>query len=84
VSTLTEKFVIPLFDRTQHHSSVPTTFAAAVARNGGPGRPRGRRNCALPWTAVSTMAGSRLLWLAACLSGVLLTIVSLSDAMGRC
>ncbi|MEH2561582.1 lytic transglycosylase domain-containing protein [Bradyrhizobium sp. AZCC 2289] len=81
MSTLAEKVVIPLFDRTQHHSSVPTTFATAVARNGGPGRPRGRRKCTLPWTAVSTMAGSRLLRLAACLSGVLLTIVSLSDAM---
>jgi len=84
VSTLAEKVVIPLFDRTRHHSSVPTTFATAVARNGGPGRPRGRRKCTLPWTSVSTMAGSRLLRLAACLSGVLLTIVLLSDAMDRC
>ena len=81
MSTLTEKSVIPLFDPTQHHSSVPTTFATAIARNGGPGRPRGRRKCALPWTAVSTMAGSRLLSLAACLSGVLLTTVLLSDVM---
>ena len=39
-----ENSVIPLFGRTQHHSSVPTKFATAVARSGGPGRPRGRRD----------------------------------------
>ena len=50
------KSVIPLFDRSQHHSSVPARLATAVARSGGPGRPRGRRKRALPWTAASTMA----------------------------
>jgi hypothetical protein len=62
-----EKYVIPLFDRTQHHSSVPTTFATAVARSDGPGRPRGRRECASPWTAASTMAGFRSLGAIACI-----------------
>jgi hypothetical protein len=81
VIALPEKSVIPLFDRAQHHSSVPTTFAPAVARKGGPGRPRGRRKCALPWTAVSTMAGFRFLRVAAYLSGVLLTIVLPSEAL---
>ena len=81
MSALLEKPVIPLFDRTQHHSSVRTNFATAVARSGGPGRPRGRRKCALPWTAVSTMAGFRLLRGAAYLSGVLLTVVLPFEAL---
>jgi hypothetical protein len=34
---------VPLFDREQHRSSVPTKFRSAVARSGGQGRPRGRR-----------------------------------------
>ena len=51
---------VPLFDREQHRSSVPTKFRSAVARSGGQGRPRGRRAPrALPWTAASTAAGSR-------------------------
>jgi len=62
-----EKSVIPLFDRTQHHSSVPTTFATAIARSNGPGRPRGRRECASPWTVTSTMAGFRSLGAIACI-----------------
>jgi hypothetical protein len=81
MGTLAEKVVIPLFDRTQHHSSVPTTFATAVARNGGPGRPK--RPAQLRFTLdgrehdgrlPASSVGSRL-------SGVLLTIVLLSDAM---
>jgi hypothetical protein len=48
--------VIPLFDRTPHHSSVPTEVRAAGARSGGPGRPPGRRFSALPWTVASTLA----------------------------
>jgi hypothetical protein len=51
-----EKSAIPLFDRTQHHSSVPTKPVTAIARSGGPGRPRGRRDSASPLTAASTMA----------------------------
>lgn len=48
--------VIPLFDRTPHHSSVPTEVRAAGARSGGPGRPSGRRFSASPWTVASTLA----------------------------
>ncbi len=42
------------------HSSVPTNDCAAVARSGGPGRPKGRREAALPWTGASTTACLRL------------------------
>ena len=72
---LPEKSVIPLFDRSQHHSSVPTKSATAVARSGGPGRPRGRRKRALLWTAASTMAGFRVLWAATCISVVVTTVL---------
>jgi len=47
---------IPLFGRMLHHSSVPTNDCAVVARSGGPGRPKGRRAAALPWTGASTTA----------------------------
>jgi hypothetical protein len=47
---------IPLFDRSRDHSSVPTNILKAGARSGGPGRPNGRREAALPWTGASTMA----------------------------
>ena len=70
VIILPEKSAIPLFDRSQHHSSVPAKFATAVARSGGPGRPRGRRERALLWTAASTMAGFRVLRVATCISVV--------------
>lgn len=52
---------IPLFDRVRHHSSVPTNKRTAVARSGGPGRPKGRREAALPWTGASTTACLRSL-----------------------
>ncbi|SHJ95748.1 Soluble lytic murein transglycosylase [Bradyrhizobium lablabi] len=65
-----EKSVIPLFDSMQHHSSVPTKFVMAVARSGGPGRPRGRRDSALPWTAASTMAALRSLGAIACIVAI--------------
>jgi hypothetical protein len=81
VIALTEKSAIPLFDRAQHHFSVPTAFAPAVACTGGPGRPRGRRKCGLPLTAVSAMAGFRLLRVATYLSGILLTIVVPFEAL---
>lgn len=47
---------IPLFGRVLHHSSVPTNNCPAVARRAGPGRPRGRREAASPWTGTSTGA----------------------------
>ena len=49
--------VIPWFGRGLRHSSVPANFRIANARNAGPGRPLGRRGCALPWTGASTAAG---------------------------
>jgi soluble lytic murein transglycosylase-like protein len=65
-----ERSVIPLFDRTQHHSSVPTTFATAVARSGGQGRPSGRRDSASPLMAASTMAALRSLGAIACIVAI--------------
>ncbi len=47
---------IPLFDRLRDHSSVPIDVCKAGARSGGPGRPNGRREAALPWTGASTTA----------------------------
>ena len=78
---LTQEFSIPLFDRTQHHSSVPTTFATAVARSGGQGRPSGRRDSASPLMAASTMAALRSLGAMACIvaifaSSMLLSVVA--------
>jgi hypothetical protein len=43
-----------------HHSSVSTNDCAGVARGGGPGRPKGRREAALPWTGASMAARLRL------------------------
>jgi len=57
MSSSWHKPAIPLFDQTPHHSFVPTEVRTAVARSGGPGRPLGRRDSALPWTVASTMAG---------------------------
>jgi hypothetical protein len=65
-----EKSLIPLFDRTQHHSSIPTMFAIAVAHSGGPGRPSGRRDSASPLTAASTMATLRSLGAMVCIVAV--------------
>ncbi|WP_158915873.1 lytic transglycosylase domain-containing protein [Caulobacter sp. S45] len=64
---------LPLFDRKPHPSSAPTEVCAASARSGGPGRPSGRRDRALPWTAESTLArcgpiGRRCLGIAVVLS----------------
>jgi Transglycosylase SLT domain len=67
VSTLTDRSVIPLFDPTQHHSSVPTIFVTAVARSDSPGRPLGRRDSASPLTAASTMARLRSLGAIMCI-----------------
>nr|QIG99673.1 lytic transglycosylase domain-containing protein [Bradyrhizobium sp. 6(2017)] len=38
------------------HPSVPTNDSTAVARSAGPGRPKGWREAALPWTGASTAA----------------------------
>jgi len=57
---------IPRFDRTLHHSSVPTKISKAAARSGGPGRPQGRREATLLWTDASTAACLRRLGTAAC------------------
>ena len=75
-----EKSVIPLFDRMQHHSSVPTIFATAVARSGSPGRLRGQRDSASPLTAASTMAGLRSLGAMACILAILASPMLVSDA----
>jgi len=64
---------IPLFDRTLHHSSVPTKIRKAAARSGGPGRPPGRREAALPWTGASTAACLRRLGKAACTAVMVLS-----------
>lgn len=66
----------PLFDRTTDgRSFVPTKSQAAGARSGGPGRPSGRRGCALPWTVASTPARSAIL-------GTLALVLALSGAEG--
>jgi hypothetical protein len=57
---------IPLFDRMLHHSSVPPRIRNAAARSGGPGRPQGRREAALPWMGASTVACLPHLGTAAC------------------
>jgi hypothetical protein len=77
---LTQEFAIPLFDRTQHHSSVPTTFATVVARSGAPGRPRGRRDSASPLTAASTMAALRSLAAMACIVAIFASSMLFGDA----
>ncbi|WP_354181707.1 lytic transglycosylase domain-containing protein [Bradyrhizobium sp. LA6.1] len=51
---------IPLFGRVLHHSSVPTNDCVGVAHSGGPGRPKRRREAALPWMGASTAARLRL------------------------
>jgi soluble lytic murein transglycosylase-like protein len=60
VRDLSIRSAIPLFGQAPHHSSVPTNECAAVARSGGPGRPKGRREAALPWTGASRAARLRL------------------------
>jgi soluble lytic murein transglycosylase-like protein len=74
-----EKPVIPLFDRKQHHSSVPTRSVTAIARSGGPGRPPGRRDSASPWTAASTMAALRSLGAIACIVAIFASPMLVSD-----
>ena len=64
----------PPFLCSIERSTIPPsrpTFATAVARSGGPGRPRGRRDSASPWTAASTMAALRSLGTIACIVAIL-------------
>jgi soluble lytic murein transglycosylase-like protein len=60
VRVLGLRSAIPPFGRVRHHFSVPANNRAAVARSGGPGRPKGRREAALPWKDASTTACLRL------------------------
>ena len=76
---LPQECAIPLFDRMQHHSSVPTTFASAIARSGGPGRPPGRRDSASPLTAASTMAALRSLRAMTCIVAIFASFMLVSD-----
>ena len=79
------RFAIPRFDRTLHHSSVPTKTRKAAARSGGPGRPRSRREAALPWTGASTAACLRRLGTAAFTVVMVLSfaIVLVNDAQAE-
>jgi soluble lytic murein transglycosylase-like protein len=65
---------IPLFDRAQDHSSIPTNLLNAVARSDGPGRPLGRRASASPLTVASATAGSRFFGSVACLVAAIASI----------
>jgi hypothetical protein len=60
VRVLSFRSAIPLFGRVLHHSSVPTNDCAGVARSGGPGWWKGRREAAPSWTDASTTACLRL------------------------
>jgi len=75
-----EKSLIPLFDRTPHHFSVPTMPVTAIARSDGPGRPLGRRDSASPWTTASTMAALRSLGVIACTVAIFTLPMLVSDA----
>jgi Transglycosylase SLT domain len=75
-----EKPVIPLFDRMQHHSSVPTRSVTAIAHGGGPGRPRGWRDSASPLTAASTMAALRSLGSMTCIAAIFASSMLFCDA----
>lgn len=79
------RLAIPLFDRLQDHSSVPANGFSAGARSAGPGRPKSRREAALPWTGASTTA--RLAQSGVCVrvvvSLLLILIVSHSAALAE-
>jgi hypothetical protein len=71
---------IPLFGQNARHSSVPANHCMVIARRGGQGRPRGRRDSASPLTAASTMAALRCLgivvWIVAILAASMVSIGS--------
>lgn len=75
-----EKSVLPLFDRMQHHSSVPTRSVTAIAHGGGPEQPRGRRDIASPLTAARTMAALRSLGSMACILAIFASSMLFCDA----
>jgi len=66
---------IPLFDRSQYHSSAAANFLTTSERSDGAAWLQGRHKGALPSTAAGTMTCSRTTKAASCLPGVLLTIV---------
>ena len=80
MNALSQELFIPLFDRMQHHSSVPTALATAIARSGRPGRPPGRRDSASPLTAASTRAALRSLGTMACVVTIVALSTLVSDA----
>jgi soluble lytic murein transglycosylase-like protein len=80
VNSITEKPAIPEFDLARRHSLVQAKSVTVIARSGGPGRPRGRRECALPWTAASTMATLRSLGAIACMVAIFASSMLVSDA----
>lgn len=71
---------IPLFGHVPHHSSVPTNDCATVARSGGPGRPKSRREAALLWTGASTAARLHLFGRSLRAVVLLLVAVTVSNA----
>jgi Transglycosylase SLT domain len=81
VITLTQEVAIPLFDRTQYHSSVPTTSATAVARSGCQGRPAGRRVSASSLTAASKMARLLSLGTTICIIAIVASFMLWSSAV---
>jgi hypothetical protein len=70
---------IPLFHQVQGHSSVPTKACKAGARNGGPGRPKGRREAALPWAGASTPARLHLFEKSLCAAVSLFVVLTVSN-----
>jgi soluble lytic murein transglycosylase-like protein len=80
VRVLAIRSAIPLFGRVRCHSSVPTNNRAAVARSGGPWRPKGRREAALPWTGASTAACLHLLGRSARAVIILFLVLTVSNA----
>jgi soluble lytic murein transglycosylase-like protein len=67
--TIRDRPAIPLFNRSQHHSSVPTKFMTAIERSGGLGRP------------LRSMACLRPIGVALCFLGILLTTALPHGAM---
>ena len=70
---------IPRFDRTLHHSSVPTKIRKAAARSGGPGRPLGRREALYPGRARARRHACVVYGTAACTP---VTVVVICDRAG--
>ncbi|MET4089430.1 soluble lytic murein transglycosylase-like protein [Bradyrhizobium sp. JR7.2] len=71
---------IPLFDQVQDHSSVPAKACKADARRGGPGRPKGRREAALPGTGASAPARLHLSEMSLCAAVLLFVALTETNA----